>query len=90
MKKCIGAYAAALGGLNTLVFSGGIGENASSVRARICEGLGFLGIQLDEKRNAIHESVISTTDSHVTVRVIKTNEEVQIAETVYRVLQQEN
>jgi len=90
VKKCIGAYAAALGGLNTLVFSGGIGENASSVRARICEGLGFLGIQLDEKRNAIHESVISTTDSHVTVRVIKTNEEVQIAETVYRVLQQEN
>ena len=51
-KKWIGAFAAALGGLDTLVFAGGIGENAPPVRARICDGLGFLGIELDETRNA--------------------------------------
>ena len=50
MKKWIGAFAAALGGLDTLVFAGGIGENAPPVRARICEGLGFLGIELEEKQ----------------------------------------
>ncbi len=52
VKKWIGAFAAALGGLDTLVFAGGIGENAPLVRARICDGLGFLGIELEEKRNA--------------------------------------
>ncbi len=52
VKKWIGAFAAALGGLDTLVFAGGIGENAPAVRARICDGLEFLGIELDEKRNA--------------------------------------
>ena len=52
VKKWIGAFAAALGGLDTLVFAGGIGENAPVVRARICDGLGFLGIELEEKRNA--------------------------------------
>ena len=52
VKKWIGAFAAALGGLDTLVFAGGIGENAATVRARICEGLGFLGIELDHARNA--------------------------------------
>ena len=52
VKKWIGAFAAALGGLDTLVFAGGIGENAPTVRARICDGLGFLGIELEEKRNA--------------------------------------
>ena len=59
VKKCIGAYAAALGGLDTLVFSGGIGENAAPVRSRICNGLGFLGIALDEAENARSGSVIS-------------------------------
>ena len=59
IKKWIGAFAAALGGLDTLVFAGGIGENAPAVRARICDGLGFLGIELDEKRNAANEGVIS-------------------------------
>ena len=62
VKKWIGAFAAALGGLDTLVFAGGIGENAPVVRARICDGLGFLGIELEEKRNAANEGVISAAD----------------------------
>jgi len=85
-KKWIGAYAAALGGLDTLVFAGGIGENAPPVRARICAGLGFLGIELDESRNAEAAEVISTDASRVTVRVIRTNEELMIARLVLRVL----
>src|SRR5512143_3489557 len=63
VKKWIGAFAAALGGLDTLVFAGGIGENAPAIRARICDGLGFLGIELDEKRNAANEGAISTETS---------------------------
>ncbi|MEO8190682.1 MAG: acetate/propionate family kinase [Acidobacteriota bacterium] len=86
IKKAIGAYAAALGGLDTLVFAGGIGENASSVRARICEGLGFLGVGLDEARNAAHAAVISTDASPATVRVIRTEEELMIARSVCQVL----
>ncbi len=86
IKKCIGGFAAALGGLDTLVFAGGIGENAPTVRARICDGLGFLGIEIDEKRNMANESMISTTESRVSVRVIRTDEERMIAKTVYRVL----
>ena len=85
-KKWIGAYAAALGGLDTLVFAGGIGENASPVRARICAGLGFLGIELDEARNAQTAGLISTDASRVTVRVIHTDEELMIARSVCRVL----
>ncbi len=86
VKKWIGAFAAALGGLDTLVFAGGIGENAPTVRARICAGMGFLGIGLDEKRNAATEGVISAPASRVGVRVIRTDEELMIAKTVYRVL----
>jgi acetate kinase len=85
-KKWIGSFAAALGGLNTLVFAGGIGENAPSVRARICEGLGFLGIELDEKRNASNEAIISAATSRATVRVIRTDEELMIARSVSRIL----
>ena len=59
VKKWIGAFAAALGGLDTLVFAGGIGENAPVIRARICDGLEFLGIELEEKRNAASAGVIS-------------------------------
>ncbi|MFO7535835.1 MAG: acetate/propionate family kinase [Kiritimatiellia bacterium] len=84
VKKCIGAFAAALGGLDTLVFSGGIGENAPPVRARICEGLGFLGVQLEDQLNAANEGVISTTAGRVTVRVIRTDEEQMIACTVWQ------
>ena len=85
-KKWVGAYAAALGGLDTLVFAGGIGENASPVRVRICEGLDFLGIELDESRNAAHANVISADASQVTVRIIRTDEELMIARSVGRVL----
>ena len=86
VKKWIGAFAAALGGVDTLVFAGGIGENAPSVRARICEGLGFLGIELEEKRNAANECVISPAASRVAVRMIRTDEELMIAKTVCQVL----
>ncbi len=86
VKKWIGAYAAVLGGLDTLVLAGGIGENAPAVRARICEGLGFLGIEIDEERNATNASVISTQTSRVAVRVMHTDEEVMIAESVRGVL----
>lgn len=86
VKKWIGAFAAALGGLDMLVFAGGIGENAPTVRARICEGLGFLGIELDEHQNASNEGVISTAAGRVAVRVIHTDEGRMIAETVCGVL----
>ena len=86
VKKWIGAFAAALGGLDTLVFAGGIGENAPVVRARICDGMGFLGIQLEERRNAANEGVISSETSRVPVRVIPTDEELMIARMVRRVL----
>jgi acetate kinase len=83
-KKWIGSFAAALGGLDTLVFAGGIGENAPAVRKRICEGLGFLGLELDKTRNTKTADVISAEASRVTVRVIRTNEELMIARSVSR------
>jgi acetate kinase len=83
-KKWIGAYAAALGGLDTLVFAGGIGENAPLIRARICEGLGFLGVELNETRNKNTAGIISTDASRVPVRVIRTDEELMIARSVLR------
>jgi acetate kinase len=85
-KKWIGAFAAALGGLDTLVFSAGIGENCPAVRTRICDGLDFLGIELGEARNAKNTEVISTEASRVAVRVIRTDEEQMIARSVCRVL----
>ena len=81
-KKWIGSFAAALGGLDTLVFAGGIGENCPSIRARICDGLGFLGIDLDESRNAANAHGISRTHGHVSVRVVHTDEELMIARSV--------
>ena len=86
VKKWIGAFAAALGGLDTLVFAGGIGENAPPVRERICEGLEFLGIELETQRNAVSDQIVSTTSSRVSVRVIHTDEERMIAESVCSVL----
>jgi acetate kinase len=86
VKKWIGSFAAALGGLDTLVFAGGIGEKAPVVRTRICDGLGFLGIELEEKRNAANDGVISTVASRAMVRVIHTDEEWMIANTVCSVL----
>ena len=83
-KKWIGAFAAALGGLDTLVFSGGIGENCAEIRRRICEGLAFLGIALDEGRNASSALLISTDQGPVKVRVIRTDEELIIAKAAAR------
>lgn len=85
-RKGVGAFAAVLGGLDTLVFAGGIGEHAAEVRARICAGLEFLGIELDAARNAAHAGVISSVGSRVTVRVIPTDEECMIARTVGRLM----
>ena len=85
-KKWIGSFAAALGGLDTLVFSAGMGENCPSIRTRICDGLSFLGIELNAPRNAENTAVISTDTSRVTVRVIRTDEELMIARSVCRLL----
>lgn len=81
-KKCIGAYVAALGGLDTLVFAGGIGENSHVIRGRICDGLKYLGIELNEKRNSENAPMISPLVARVGVRIIRTNEEVMIAQLV--------
>jgi len=86
VKKWIGAFAAVLGGLDTLVFSGGMGENAPEIRSRICEELGFLGIEIDEKRNKTNAPVISTDKGITAVRVIHTDEEWMIAKTVSQML----
>ena len=82
VRKYIGSYAAALGGLDCLVFTAGVGENSASMRARICEGLEFLGVKIDPEKNSVRgkEAVISTDDSKVTVWVIPTNEELMIAQ----------
>ena len=81
-RKWIGSFAAALGGLDTLVFSAGIGENSAVIRSRICAGLEFLGVSLDEARNTAGAAIISSEASRVTVRVIRTDEESQIARSV--------
>jgi acetate kinase len=86
VRKYIGAYAAALGGLDTLVFAGGIGENAATIRTRICGNMEFLGIEIDEKQNAINAAVISTAAAKVAVHVIRTDEAQMIAKMVCRVV----
>ncbi len=85
-KKFIGAYIAALGGLEVLVFSGGIGEHSPEVRSKICDGLEFMGIELNEVNNTKNNSIISSAESTVKVHVIKTNEELMIAKLVSAVL----
>ena len=85
-KKFIGAYTAALKGLDTLIFSGGIGEHSPEVRSQICDGFDFLGIELCEIKNANSEILISAKTSKVAVYVIKTNEELIIAKLVCEVL----
>jgi acetate kinase len=86
VKKQIGAYTGALGGIDVLVFAAGIGENAPVIRTRICEGLGFLGIELDEKRNSENAYLISTDAARVKVHVIHTDEEFIIAQIVSRMI----
>jgi acetate kinase len=85
-KKWIGSFAVALGGLDTLVFAGGIGENAPLIRERICDGLGFLGLELNQERNAKNAPLISPDAGRIKVRVIRTDEELMIARSVARVL----
>ena len=85
-KKWIGSYSAALGGLDTLVFSGGIGENVPAIRQRICEGLDFFGIEIDENLNRTNEGLISKETSWVNVRVIHTDEEFMIAQQASQIL----
>jgi acetate kinase len=89
VKKCVGSFVAALGGLDTLVFAGGIGENAPTVRTRICEGLDCLGVALNEACNATNQGVISSAASRVDVRVLHTDEAAIIAKAVFRILEAE-
>jgi acetate kinase len=84
--KAIGGFAAVLGGLDTLVFSGGIGEHAATIRARICESLAFLGVSLNPVANDSHAGVISQDTSGTAVRVIPANEELMIARATYRLV----
>jgi acetate kinase len=85
-KKWIGSFTTVLGGLDTLVFSGGIGEHSPEVRSKICDNLEFLGLELDEIKNINNEAIISTEKSKVKVRVITTNEDVMIARLVNDIL----
>ncbi len=87
-QKWIGSFAASFGGLDTLVFSVGIGEHSSEVRSKICNGFEFLGIKFDEIKNRSNEPVISTEISKTKVHVIKTNEELMIAKLVCNFLNQ--
>jgi acetate kinase len=88
-KKALGALAAVLGGLDTLVFTAGIGEHAAAIRERICTGLEFLGIRLDAERNGVHEPIISPDNSSVCVRVMHTDEDLMIARHTVGLLRKE-
>ena len=86
VRKFVGAYAAVLGGLDTLVFTGGMGERAGQIRAEVCRGLEHLGVQVDVAENARHSEVISTAASRCKVRVVKTDEDLMIARHTRRVV----
>jgi acetate kinase len=91
VKKYIGAYAAAMGGLDVLIFTGGVGENSDMNRAGICEGLEFMGIELDEQINTglrSKEAIISKKDGRVKVMVVPTNEELMIAIDTQKIIEQ--
>ena len=85
-RKFVAAMASALGGLDTFVFTAGVGTNAPEIRQRICHGLDFMGIRIDAARNESNAAVISPDDSPVTVRVMKTDEELMIARHTHRLL----
>ena len=88
-RKFIGALAAVLGGVDTLVFTGEIGEHAAPVRERICRGLEFLGVRIDQRRNAEHAPVVSPDGGGAIVRVIAANEELMIARHTRRIVERE-
>jgi acetate kinase len=79
IRKSVGALAAALGGLDMLIFTGGIGEHAAAIRVEVCDGLGYLGLAIDSRRNEANEDTITTVDSRCRVRVIPTNENLMVA-----------
>ena len=86
VKKTIGAFAAAMGGLDAVAFTGGIGENSARLREKCCEGLGFLGINIDPAGNGAGagDRIVSTADSRVTVLALATNEELIVARRAFR------
>lgn len=88
IKKWIGAYAAVLNGLDTLVFSGGIGENAPVIRSRICRGFDYLNLEIDEVENKKNATIISTVKSKVIVYVIPTDEAIVIAKSGMELMKQ--
>ena len=90
LRKYIGAYAAAMGGVDALVFTAGIGENSASVRSAACSGLGFLGVAIDEEKNRSQEREkdIALPEAKVRVLVIPTNEELVIARDTAEIVQQ--
>ncbi|HSW77600.1 MAG TPA: acetate/propionate family kinase [Candidatus Chromulinivoraceae bacterium] len=87
IKKSIGALAATMGGLDTIVFSGGMGENAPKIRARVCDGLDFLGIHVDQAKNEAAESNIAATEGQVAIRILHTDESVTIVRQSWKCLQ---
>jgi acetate kinase len=93
IKKYIGAYSAVLGGLDALIFSAGIGENEVNIRDKVCQGLEFLGVYLDKKKNRTRSKAsrfISTESSPAKILVIPTDEEEMIAEETWRVVKKES
>jgi acetate kinase len=91
LRKYIGAYAAGMNGIDTLVFTAGVGENSSAVRQAVCENLTFMGVELDEARNAERSKearFISTDASRVSVLVVPTNEELLIARDTYQLVKE--
>jgi len=89
VKKSIGSLAAAMGGLDLLVFTGGIGEQAPKIRARVCEGLKFLGITIDQAYNAVNAKIISSDTSQVTVRIVPTDESAIIAKDTWQLIKKQ-
>ena len=90
IQKYIGSYAAAMNGLDAVIFTAGIGEHSPDLRREVCRNMDFLGIRLDEEKNAANhgdEEEISTPDSRVKVWVIPTNEELMIARDAYAIYQ---
>jgi acetate kinase len=89
VKKTLGGYAAAMGGLDAVAFTGGIGENSARLRERCCSGLAFLGVELDANRNeGSGDRVVSSESSRVTVLALSTNEELVVARRAYKRLMQ--
>ncbi len=86
VRKAIGAFTAALGGIDLLVFTGGIGEHAAEIRAQACEGLDLFGIQLDREKNAQNEQSVSSASSRCEIRVVATDEELVIAQHAWRIV----